>query len=317
MRVVDFTSAHIEAAEQIARQNYEEERSFVKILPEAKELPALGQFTENGLGVAAFEGNEMVGFLCGVSPFSHAFGSTDAVGIFSPMHANGAIPQNRAHIYARMYQAAADKWVRTGASSHAVCLYAHDKDGIEQFFRYGFGLRCIDAIRGMDEIEVKQDCSFELAELTPEEYISVLPLDHMLDAHMAASPVFILRQSADSASFAETAVCNNSRYFAAKVQGRIIAFIKAERAGETFICDTPGYIHINGAFCLPEYRGKDLIVHLLNLVIRTMRDEGYTRFGVDFESINPAAYGFCLKHFTAYTNSVVRRIDEHAIAMRY
>jgi len=34
---------------------------------------------------------------------------------------------------------------------------------------------------------------------------------------------------------------------------------------------------------------------------------------LDFESINPAAYGFWLKHFDTYTRSVVRRIDEHAI----
>ena len=44
-----------------------------------------------------------------------------------------------------------------------------------------------------------------------------------------------------------------------------------------------------------------------------LKTQGYTRLGVDFESINQTAYGFWLKHFDAYTNSVVRRIDEHAI----
>ncbi len=38
--------------------------------------------------------------------------------------------------------------------------------------------------------------------------------------------------------------------------------------------------------------------------------EGFLRMGVDFESFNPTAYGFWLKHFTAYTYSVVRRVDE-------
>ncbi len=41
-----------------------------------------------------------------------------------------------------------------------------------------------------------------------------------------------------------------------------------------------------------------------------LKTEGYTRLGVDFESINPSGSGFWLKHFHAYTNSVVRRIDE-------
>ncbi len=381
MRIVDFGFEHIGAARQIARQNYETERSFVNMLPPVKEFPDLSRFAENKLGVAAFEGSVMVGYLCGVSPFNHAFGSTDAVGIFSPMHANGTITDNRAQIYARMYQAAGDKWAKAGASSHAVCLYAHDKAGQEQFFRYGFGLRCIDAIREMDKIEsqpchdtgmrcddgvsrtdkiesqpcnrsgiysidairemdeiemqpcyntgmrcddsaqgknvvetvTKPYCCFEFSELTPEEYINVLPIDHMLDAHMAASPTFILRQSENRASFADNAARNHSRHFAVKARGRIIAFIKIERGGETFICETPDYIHINGAYCLPEYRGTGVFQHLLNIVIGTLKGEGYTRLGVDFESINPAAYGFWLKYFTAYTHSVTRRIDEHAI----
>ena len=36
----------------------------------------------------------------------------------------------------------------------------------------------------------------------------------------------------------------------------------------------------------------------------------YTMLGVDFESINPSGSGFWLKFFHAYTNGVVRRIDE-------
>jgi GNAT superfamily N-acetyltransferase len=316
MRIVDFGIEHIEAAKQIARQNYEAERSFVDALPPVEEFPDLRYFAENNLGVAAFEGDEMVGFLCAVSPFGNAFGSTDAVGVFSPMHANGTIPKNRAQIYARMYQAAGEKWAKAGAASHAICLYAHDKAGQEQFFRYGFGLRCIDAIRGMDEIETQPCHGFEFAELAPEEYISVLPLDHMLDAHMTASPTFILRQSQTEASFIDMAATEHSRYFAVKEQDRIIAFMKVQSDGETFICETPGYIHINGAYCLSAYRGKNLYQYLFNFVVRTLKGEGYTRLGVDFESINPAAYGFWLKYFTAYTHSVTRRIDEHAIANR-
>ena len=314
MRISDFTIEHIAQAEQITRQNYEKERRFVQILPSVDEFPGLGPFAENNLGVAAFEGDVMVGFLCSVLPFAKAFHSTDAIGVFSPMHANGTISENSAQIYARMYQAAAEKWVKAGASSHSVCLYAHDKAGQEQFFRYGFGLRCIDAIRGMDEIEAQPSHGFEFAELVPDEYINVLPLDHMLDAHMAASPTFILRQSETEASFTGKANSNHSRYFAAKSRGKIIAFLKVERSGETFICETPGYIHITGAFCLPENRGMGVYQNLLNLLIRTLKNEGYTCLGVDFESINPAAYGCWLKYFTAYTHSVTRRIDEHVIA---
>lgn len=316
MKIVDFTVEHIADAERIARRNYEAERRHVRILPPLEDFPDLRYFAENKLGVAAFEGDEMVGFLCCVSPFGNAFHSTDAVGVFSPMHANGTTPENRGKIYAWMYQAAGEKWMKAGASSHAVCLYAHDKEGQEQFFRYGFGLRCIDAIRGMDEIEAKPCNGFEFMELSPEKCMGVLPLDHMLDAHMAASPTFILRQSETESSFMEKAAQNQSRCFAAKAHGKIAAFLKVERDGETFICKTPGYIHITGAFCLPEFRGMGVYQNLFNFVIRTLKSEGYTRLGVDFESINPTAYGFWTKYFGLYTHSVVRRIDEHAIIKR-
>jgi len=73
-------------------------------------------------------------------------------------------------------------------------------------------------------------------------------------------------------------------------------------------------MHIaSGAYCLPQHRGIGVFQRLLNYVIQSLNGAGYTRFGVDFESINPKAYAFWLKYFSAYTHSVVRRIDEHAI----
>jgi hypothetical protein len=46
------------------------------------------------------------------------------------------------------------------------------------------------------------------------------------------------------------------------------------------------------------------------MLIQKLKTKRYTRLGVDFESINPTAYGFWLKYFDAYTYSVVRRVDE-------
>lgn len=247
INILNFTVDHIKQAQHIVRLNYEAERCFVPSLPQIDILPDLRPFAENCLGVAAFVGDGMVGFLCSVPPFRNAFQSTDAVGVFSPMGANGTMPENRTAIYAHMYQAAGEKWAKTGASSHAVCLYAHDKESQEQFFRYGFGLRCINAIRGMDEIAVPLCANYDFTELKPDEYLQILPLDHMLDAHMAASPTFILRPSDTSESFMKKTEYFQSIYFAAKNEGQIVAYIRAELDGETFICDTLGYLHVKGA----------------------------------------------------------------------
>jgi GNAT superfamily N-acetyltransferase len=313
MTITNFTTAHLSQAFRIAKQCYDGERTFVPALPPVGAVPDLTRFAENGLGVAAFNGDTMLGFLCAVSPFQNAFRSTDATGVFSPMGANGAAGENRAEIYARMYQAAGEKWARAGAASHAVCLYAHDKEAQEQFFRYGFGMRTVDGIRGMEDAAAPMCAGYEFAELTPEDFPALLPLDHRLDAHMAASPCFILRPSLTESAFIEKAAKSHARYFAAKLGGKPVAFLKIARDGETFIQDMPGYLHICGAYCLPGHRGKGVYTNLLNLAIRTLRGEGYTRLGVDFESINPTAYGFWPKHFAIYTHGVTRRIDEHSI----
>ena len=299
MQIVDFAPGHIQAALQIARQNYDEERGFVPALPPVDRLPDLRPYAENGLGAAALEGGRMVGFLCSVPPFGNAFGSTGARGVFSPMGANGAIGENRAGTYARLYQAAGEKWARAGASSHAVCLYAHERGVQEQFFRCGFGLRCVDAIRGMDLINAPPCEGYSFRELTPEEVPKVLGLENLLDQSYIQSPFFMYRERKTGAAFLEEYEHFHSIYFTASYEGRLVAFLRAELDGETFVRDAPGYLHVKGAYCLPEHRGKGLNQTLLNLLTAKLKKEGYTRLGVDFESFNPSGRGFWLKYFQA------------------
>lgn len=315
MQIINFTEKHIEQAIQIGKQNYNIEREYVAALPPVDTWPDMRAFAENGLGVAAFEGEKMLGFLCCVSPFKNAFRSTDAVGVFSPMHGNGAVIENKGGIYARMYQVAAEKWAKAKATSHAVCLYAHDTIAQEQFFHYGFGIRCMDAIRQMEEI-ISQDCSqYTFRELSPDEYVLIYPLHDMLGEHMASSPTFIVRSHSQEAFY--KSITNESRFFVAEKNNEIVAFLKIVNSGETFITDASDLLYVDGACCLPEHRGKGAYRDLLNFTIYTLKTEGFKRFGVDFESINPTAYYFWSKYFSVYTHSVVRRIDEHSIKQRY
>jgi len=313
IHIEDFTASQIEQAQQIALQNYNSECEHAPTLPQVDTIPDLTPFAENGLGVAAFDGGEMVGFLCSVPPFKNTFRSTDAVGVFSPMGTNGAVGENRDKIFACMYQAAGEKWAKAGATSHAVCLYAHDKEAQEQFFRYGFGLRCVDAIRPMELMDFSPCDGYEFSELSQEEFASVYPLDLMLNKHQCNSPFFMHRKPDTLESFINSYTKRSSRFFAAKYQGNLCAYLKIVKTGETFITEQSDYRHIGGAFCLPDHRGKGVYQNLLSFALSTLKAEGYARLGVDFESINPTAYGFWLKYFDAYTHSVVRRIDEHVI----
>ena len=315
MNIVTFTHAHISEATALALINYEEERQHVPVLPPIETVPDLTDFADGGLGVTAFEEDKLIGFLCSCPPFDNAFRSTDVRGIFSPMGANGAVKQNRAKIYAAMYQAIGAKWVNAKAVSHAVCLYAHDEELQRQFYLYGFGLRCMDAIRPMEVIPCAISEEYKFLELAPNEYPSIYPLDYQLNRHYCKSPFFMKRKPSTLEGFAKLCQNESARYFVAEQNDILCAFVKISDLGEAFVASGRDYRHILGAYCLPEHRGKGVYQNLLNFTITTLKSEGYTRLGVDFESFNPTAYGFWSKYFTPYTHSVVRRIDENILAI--
>lgn len=106
MNILSFEKTHVKEAVELALADYYVERQYVKELPQVSDIPDLYNFAGNGLGVAAFENEKMIGFLCCCEPFENAFRATDVRGVFSPMGANAAVSENRSKIYAAMYQAA-------------------------------------------------------------------------------------------------------------------------------------------------------------------------------------------------------------------
>ncbi len=162
----------------------------------------------------------------------------------------------------------------------------------------------------MELIHCEFCAGYDLVELSKAEYHFIYPLHFALYQHYRESPFFMNREPETQEEFAVSSMQEGARYFVAKQNGKICAFVKISVPGETFVARGDTYRHIRGAYCLPEHRGKGLYQNLLNFTISVLKREGYTRLGVDFESFNPTARGFWLKYFTAYTNSVVRRIDE-------
>lgn len=312
MRIIDFSLGHIEQAAALARSNYEEERKFVRVLPAADNLPDLAEFAENGLGVAAFENGDILGFLCCYQPWDNVF-TTSAKGTFSPIHAHGAVYENREMICQRLYQAAAEKWVKSGIASHSIALYAHDTQAINSFFANGFGWRCVDAIRPMNEIACPKCDDFDDSELAKSNIGAITTLRRLLSSHLGKSPCFMHTTPQEFEAWLEKAMKRDSRVFIASQGETIVAFLEVVSSGENFATESPDMLNICGAFLLPEHRGKSVMQNLLNFMIVTLKSEGYARLGVDFESFNPTAYGFWLKYFTAYTKGVARRIDDRIL----
>ncbi len=63
--------------------NYDHAKKSIPELPAIHKIPNLESYAANGLGVAAFEGGRVTGFLGCVLPFDNTFRSTDVRGIAS------------------------------------------------------------------------------------------------------------------------------------------------------------------------------------------------------------------------------------------
>ncbi|WP_167957511.1 GNAT family N-acetyltransferase [Anaerosporobacter faecicola] len=309
MKIISFTKQYVEEAASLALRNYMEEQKVTQALPCMESVPDLSYFTENGLGVVALEQNKVVGFLGCYNPWEEAFDSL-ATGTYSPIHAHGAVKENRIRIYQQMYQEAADLWVRNKITYHAIGLYAHDQQATEAFYTYGFGLRCVDAIRKMEWSEDFKEDSIQFEELAAEKREQANPLRKLLSEHMGESPCFMYSSEEEIQQSLLHIEQEKERIFVAKEGEKIVAFLKIADEGENFVTNHKQMKNICGAFCLEAYRGRKIYQRLIGYVISKLRAEGNQYLGVDYESFNPTANRFWPKCFTPYTNSLVRRIDE-------
>ena len=311
LEIVQFKREHAAGAKKLAHASYIEECEYVPSLPIHAEVPDPARY-DNGLGVTAFHRGKMVGFMCCLMPFENFFGTSK--GTYVPVNAHAAVKEDRKRIYSRLYEAAADIWVREGILSHAIGVYSHDNAAIESLFENGFGMRTIDAIRTMEEVEIKPFKGVGYREIQKEEYMEINPMRNRLISHLNSSPMFMPHRQVNEEKFLDEISKSPRRYFAAEFNDEIIAYIKITEEGESFIGDEDYMANIQGAYMNEEFRGSGIYTNLLVNVIRQLRDEGYTHLGVDCESFNPTARGFWLKYFTPYIYGLTRRIDERITA---
>ena len=304
---------HIEDAAALALESYKEEKKQVKALPEFDDCKLLcrmiSDMVGHGLGVAAVEGSTLVGFLTCCSPLENYFGTSD--GVFSPIHAHGTKNENSAKIYSLLYQEAAKKWVGQGLLSHVIALYAHDNEAVQSFLHNGFGLRCVDAVRPLENIPLNNIDGFSCRECEPGDYKAIADFENRLAYHLRNAPMFMPRNPNKDEKMIECAVREKgSRFFLAEHCGDPVGFLEINGEGENIVCDAADMKNICGAYLLPGHRSKGIFDNLLSYASDILIGEGYKRMGVDYESFNPTANAFWGKYFTPYTFSVARRIDE-------
>lgn len=318
---------HVDAAANLSYGAYLNELAVVDSLPKEEFLEVikanLRHIITNKLGVVAIENKQLMGFLAGYGPISEFFGKNQ--GIFVPIEGHGAIDNNSEYIYTSLYREAAKYWASKGIFSHGIALYSHNEKLINNMFVNGFGMRCVDAMTSLKQnpltflsvkdSQIKPKVSF--AEVGFDEIESIYSLRVKLEDHINESPIFFPARSGSLDDFRKQRLEKGSRFFVCKENDIIIAYCEITSEGENFASSCNQVINICGAYIEEEFRGSNIFTKLLGFTFDKIRETDISICGVDFESINPEAYGFWTKHFTPYTNSLVRRVDERSIVESY
>ena len=311
MRIVEFTEQWVPQASVLVEEGYKRLRQEMPWLSEEIALPDFASLVTAKMGVAAVEGEELLAFLACYKPFPNAFHTTGVKGVFCPLHGHGIKPGVSSKVYEKLYQAAAEKWVAEGVLSHAVCLYQYESDLHEIFFMNGFGVRCLDLARENTPIQPQKPCAATFMKLEGDAIAPVLPMNNDLIEHLGASPIFMKFPPMTEEQFLSQNQENT--FYLAEIQGKAVAYLRFGPEGENFVANGNPMIHCIGAFVRPEERGSGIMDHLLAFASDDLRAKGYSLMGVDCESLNPNARHYWQKHFTTYTYSLVRRIDDKAL----
>jgi GNAT superfamily N-acetyltransferase len=314
MNIVPFEENHIREAGELLWEAYQAERAAVPVLPDSGDAGFFARMVlklaGNGLGVAAMEEGKLQGFLTGMEA-GELFGASR--GIYIPIYGHGAKGRDRQLIYQQLYAASSDIWVRKGLFSHVITMYAHDDIAVNAWFWQDFGLRCVDAIRPLDDISVIGKESFDIRRIQPHDAETLLELHKEHWRYYKNAPMFMHVYDDCLLEELHGWLLEKDQYaWAAFENGEPVAYMQLRHGGETFASDDDMSMNICGAYVKPGLRGSGYGAAILQTIVDWLRENGFKRLGVDYESFNIQGSRFWQRHFTAFTYSLTRRIDERA-----
>lgn len=309
---VSFETGHIDEAISLLSIYYKNEKENVPELPSFSDYRkllknGLQTLVKSGHGIALIENGALIGYMAGY-PVDRFFGKEK--GVFVPVFGHAAVLSRRNEIEQRLYVEIADRWVKKSVYTHSIAVFAHDDLLKEMWFHLGFGNRCVDSIRQIIPDSL-QDSLLTFEEVSINNAATVASIHEQHHRYYRTSPIFMPNPKEDAlVDLIDWLSKNGNRMFSVKYNHVIAGYIRYQIAGESLFSIHQNMRNITGLFVLPEFRNLGLGEKLLQHAESILKADGRVLIGVDYESINPNANRFWSKHFTPYTYSLVRRIDE-------
>ena len=315
MTIEKLGKQHIEDAAKIAALNYRQELEFVPSLPNKNFYTyfynSINKMTDRHFGAAAIQNKKLVGFLSGF-PINAYKGLHR--GILCDIYAHGATGDKK-DVYQCLYEHISEVWVRNGCLTHAISIFAHEKETVDTWFHLGFGNRCIDSMRPLTDIIGIKNNQYRIriaAEDDAERLLAIESEDHQYFSHAPLFMPVIDKLTIDDVK--ESLTAKDKFTWIALDNERPVAKMNVRKGGEyPFIADDEKTINVCGAYALPEVRGTGVSKNLLNEIVQWAKAKGYERLGVDYESFNRLESRFWEKHFTPFAYCMFRKIDERIL----
>lgn len=320
MNCIPMSEKYLDQAVELSYDKYVRARRQSQHIAEReikdKFQEGIQELLSKGLGMAAVEGETLLGFMVPYGPIEEYFGRDN--GLYVPYYAHGAVWDKRLSIYSKLYREAATSWYEKGLYSHGITIDAYDEELIRMWVVNGFGMRCMDAMQKLNNMKVAtakaSEVSFRKIDKQDSSYIDNMTKIHEMQGalvkHLTLSPVFFPVRNAPLDKFLEKYKSDEAEFFVVEKEAQIIGYIKITEYGETILSGAEAIVNITGAYLEPKYRGLGIFQQLLQQVVDYYTEKGKTHLGVDCETTNPEAYGFWSKHFEPYTYSMWRRVDE-------
>ncbi len=239
----------------------------------------------NGLGVAAADGERVLGFMVPLACVLWG-GPAAYIAEWGWAAADGEMVM-------ALYAAAAPRWVDEGRLLHAITAWAGEPGLEEAWHGLGFGRVVVDAVRDLGPVK-EPGAAVLVRRAGPEDAGTLACLERALWEHMAAPPVCRVHPPPGGLADAVERLTDPARpVWFAESDGTDLGFVSLQVEGDTpAVLRSPGLVYCDGAFVEHEARRQGVGAALLAAALDWAREEGFTGCTVDFESANPEAARF-------------------------
>ncbi|HKL47936.1 MAG TPA: GNAT family N-acetyltransferase, partial [Candidatus Izemoplasmatales bacterium] len=207
----------------------------------------------------------------------------------------------------------AQVWVDEGWVSHAVKIHAHDPESMAAWFQLGFGNRCIDAIKIVEQNQ-NQAHHLRIKKASKDDLEDLLDIKKDFGGYFESSPMFMKASLEDAKNnILDWLEKDNHHQWILYQKEALVGMIKIEPNGETLISRRDDTMNITGIYVKEAFRHMGLGKYLLDWLDNWLYKAGYRKCGVDYESFNIKGSNFWEKCFSPYTRTLSRRIDEEIL----